>query len=142
MRRFLPIFLLLSAFVSPAATLAQAAPTQVTPGQATVGAGAAAPPPPAPNDYAKPENWLCLPGRQDACAVDLTTTIIAADGSMREEPWTAATDPKVDCFYVYPTVSLEPTISSDMMQGPAEKAVVRTQFARFGSVCRQFAPMY
>jgi hypothetical protein len=61
---------------------------------------------------------------------------------MREEAWTAAANPSVDCFYVYPTVSLEPAISSDMAQGPEEKGVVRSQFARFGSVCRQFAPMY
>jgi hypothetical protein len=142
MRRFLPILLLFSTLASPAATLAQAAPTQITPAQATVGADAAGPPPPAPNDYSKPENWLCLPGRQDACAVDLTTTVIAADGSMTKESWTAAADPKIDCFYVYPTVSLEPTISSDMTQGPAEKGVVRSQFARFGQVCRLFAPMY
>jgi pimeloyl-ACP methyl ester carboxylesterase len=147
MRIFLPLLLLLSTFASPAAAPAQAAPaqavpTQVTPAQATVGASAETRPAPAPNDYSKPENWLCLPGRQDACAVDLTTTVIAADGSMSKESWTAPTNPKIDCFYVYPTVSLEPTISSDMMQGPAEKSVVRTQFARFGQVCRQFAPMY
>jgi len=142
MHRFLPLLLLIPTIASPAASPAQAAPTQVTPAQATVGASAAAPPAPAPNDYSNPEYWLCLPGRQDACAVDLATTVIAADGSMTPEAWTASTDPKVDCFYVYPTVSLEPTISSDMTQGPAEKAVVRTQFARFGQVCRQFAPMY
>jgi len=142
MHRFLPLLLLIPTIASPAASPAQAAPTQVTPAQATVGASAAAPPAPAPTDYSNPEYWLCLPGRQDACAVDLATTVIAADGSMTPEAWTASTDPKVDCFYVYPTVSLEPTISSDMTQGPAEKAVVRTQFARFGQVCRQFAPMY
>jgi pimeloyl-ACP methyl ester carboxylesterase len=61
---------------------------------------------------------------------------------MSKESWTPAADPQVDCFYVYPTVSLEPTISSDMMQGPAEKGVVRSQFARFGQVCRLYAPMY
>lgn len=142
MRMFVPLLLLVSTLASPAVSPAQAAPTQITPAQATVGSSAATPPTPAPNDYSKPENWLCLPGRQDACAVDLTTTVIAADGSMKKESWAPATDSKVDCFYVYPTVSLEPKISSDMTQGPAEKAVVRTQFARFGSVCRLFAPMY
>jgi hypothetical protein len=137
MLRSLALLLLLSAFASPAVSLAQA-----TPAQNTGTANAAAPPAPAPNDYSRPENWLCLPERQDACSVDLTTTVISADGSMTREAWQPAPDPKVDCFYVYPTVSLEPAISSDMMQGPAEKAVVRTQFARFGSVCRLFAPMY
>ncbi len=142
MRNSLPLLLLLSTFAAPAAAPAQAASPQVLPTQTAGTASAATPPAPAPNDYSKPENWLCLPGRQDACAVDLTTTVIAADGSMTKEAWTAAADPPVDCFYVYPTVSLEPAISADMMQGPAEKAVVRTQLARFGSVCRLFAPMY
>src|SRR5438874_1683465 len=27
------------------------------------------------NDYGDAKTWLCRPGRQDACAVDLTTTI-------------------------------------------------------------------
>src|SRR6185503_11887616 len=37
----------------------------------------ASPPPAAtPNDYGDGKNWLCRPGRQDACAVDLTTTVI------------------------------------------------------------------
>ena len=140
MRSFLPLFLLLSTCAAPVAASAQATTTQVTAGQASVGAGATTSP--APNDYSQPENWLCLPGRQDACAVDLTTTVIAADGSMTKEAWMAAADPKVDCFYVYPTVSLEPGISADMTQGPSEKAVARTQFARFAQVCRLFAPMY
>ncbi|MGH9218645.1 MAG: DUF3089 domain-containing protein, partial [Vicinamibacterales bacterium] len=35
-----------------------------------------------PNDYADEANWLCRPGRKgDACDVDLTTTVIAADGT-------------------------------------------------------------
>jgi len=28
----------------------------------------------AKNDYGDPKNWLCLPGRQDACAVDQAAT--------------------------------------------------------------------
>ena len=38
---------------------------------------------PPKNDYAKPATWLCWPGKAgDACAVDLTTTVVKADGSM------------------------------------------------------------
>ena len=48
----------------------------------------------------------------------------------------------IDCFYVYPTVSTDPTPFSDMTADPAELNVVRQQFARFGSVCRLFAPLY
>ena len=38
---------------------------------------------PAKNDYSDAKTWLCRPGRQDACAVDLTTTIVAANGSLK-----------------------------------------------------------
>jgi hypothetical protein len=96
-----------------------------------------------PNDYAADSSWLCKPGRKgDACDVDLTTTIVAADGTLTRE--TFAADPKaaIDCFYVYPTVSIDATPNSDMTADPAEKNVVAQQFARFASKCRVFAPMY
>ena len=95
------------------------------------------------NDYAKPEAWLCWPGKAgDACAIDLSTTVVNADGSTRVE--TFKSDPKapIDCFYVYPTVSTDPGVVSDMNAGPEELNVVRQQLARFGSKCRIFAPIY
>lgn len=95
-----------------------------------------------PNDYNLDESWLCRPGRQDACAVDLAATIVKADGSFARESWTRATNPPIDCFYVYPTVSTDPTPTSDMVADEAERNVVRQQFARFASACRPFAPMY
>src|SRR5215467_4302349 len=94
------------------------------------------------NDYSKAESWLCRPGRQDACTVDLTTTVVAADGKLTRESWTADPNAPIDCFYVYPTVSTDPTPNSDMNPDPAELNVVRTQFARFASKCRPYAPMY
>jgi len=97
---------------------------------------------PAPNDYAKTENWLCLPGRADACAVDQTTTIVAADGKATTETFKPAANPPVDCFYVYPTVSTDPGDYSDMSIDQAERSVVEQQLARFASQCRVFAPMY
>lgn len=93
-------------------------------------------------DYSKAENWLCRPGHNEACSASLDTTIVKADGSMEKEAFTAAADPKFDCFYVYPTVSLDATANSDLVPGPEEQNVVRAQFARFGSQCRLFAPMY
>jgi len=96
-----------------------------------------------PNDYRDESTWLCRPGRTgDACDVDLTTTVVAADGTLTRE--TFAADPKaaIDCFYVYPTVSTDATPNSDMTADPAEKNVVAQQFARFASKCRVFAPMY
>lgn len=113
-------------------------------------AGAQAPAPPAapaaevkPNDYADETNWLCRPGRQgDACDVDLTTTVIARDGTLTRETWTANPKAPIDCFYVYPTVSTDTGMNSDMTADPAEKNVILQQFARFGSKCRTFAPIY
>jgi hypothetical protein len=96
----------------------------------------------SPNDYGDATSWLCRPGRQDACAVDLSTTVIAADGRMTRETWAADPNAPIDCFYVYPTVSTDQTPTSDMVADPAERSVVRTQFARFASVCRPYAPIY
>lgn len=94
------------------------------------------------NDYSQAETWLCRPGRKDSCAVDLSTTIVAADGKLTAEPFTANPNAPVDCFYVYPTVSRDTTPNSDMIAGPEEHSVIRQQFARFGSQCKLYAPLY
>jgi pimeloyl-ACP methyl ester carboxylesterase len=93
-------------------------------------------------DYRNPDNWLCRPGRADACTMDLSTTVVAADGKQALEPFKAASDPKFDCFYVYPTISLDKTPNSDMVPGPEEKRVAQFQVARFAKNCRVFAPVY
>lgn len=98
--------------------------------------------PPAANDYSKSETWLCRPGREDACAVDLTTTVIATNGKLKQERFKANPNAAIDCFYVYPTVSNDPTPNSDMNAGPEENSVVRAQFARFASQCKLYAPLY
>ena len=92
--------------------------------------------------YAKPESWLCRPARRDACAVDLSTTVLQGNGATSTEKWTAAKNPPIDCFYVYPTVSRDTSDVSDMVAGDEERDVVRQQFARFASQCRPFAPLY
>jgi hypothetical protein len=94
------------------------------------------------NDYTDQKNWLCRPDRQDACVVDLTTTVVAADGRLTREEWHANPQAPIDCFYVYPTVSRDPGGNSDMVAGPEENGVVRAQLARFGSACRIHAPLY
>ena len=94
------------------------------------------------NDYADPKTWLCRPGRQDACTADEDATIVRADGTVALDPYKPAADAKIDCFYVYPTVSREKTANADMAAGPQEVSVIKQQFARFGSVCRPYAPIY
>src|SRR5262245_29956300 len=107
---------------------------------------AAAQPPgeaPAAVDYAKPASWLCLPGQKDACSVNIDATVIGADGSLVVEKWQPNPDAPIDCFYVYPTVSWDKLSNSDLMTHPYEEELaVREQFARFGSQCRLFAPIY
>ena len=99
--------------------------------------------PPAKNDYAKPDTWLCWPGKAgDACAVDLTATVVKANGATSVEAFKADPKAPIDCFYVYPTVSNDPGVVSDMDAGPEEKNVVRAQLARLGSKCRIYAPFY
>jgi DUF3089 family protein len=103
---------------------------------------AASGPTPAKNDYSNGDTWICRPGRQDSCTVDLSTTVISADGKLKREAFKANPKAPIDCFYIYPTVSPEPTPNADMTLGPAEKGVVLAQFARFGSQCRLYAPLY
>jgi hypothetical protein len=124
-------FVALTALLSAGSAAAQTAPAQAAPAESA-----------APVDYGDAKSWLCRPGQKDACAVDLGTTIVAADGRLTKEGWTADANAPIDCFYVYPTVSTDTTPTSDMTADPAELNVVRQQFARFGSKCRPYAPMY
>src|SRR5271163_112114 len=84
-------------------------------------AAAAAAPAAVKNDYSNGDTWICRPGRQDSCTIDLTTTVISADGKLTREAFTANPNAPIDCFYIYPTVSPEPTANADMTLGPAEK---------------------
>ena len=51
-------------------------------------------------DWSKEENWLCKPGRQDACAVDMDATVIKADGSATVERFKSDPNAPIDCFCV------------------------------------------
>jgi hypothetical protein len=93
--------------------------------------------------YDSRDNWLCFPDKtDDPCHENLDTTVIEADGSQRVEPHTPADDPPIDCYYVYPTISSDPTVNSDLSPGPEEALTVRNQAARLNSQCRVFAPVY
>ena len=96
---------------------------------------------PAP-DYAQQSAWLCLPGRRDLCAQPLPTAALNPNGYGSNGLSTVAKDPPVDCFYLYPTVSRDDGLNSDLIVSPAERSAVERQFARFASVCRTFAPVY
>ncbi len=94
---------------------------------------------PAPSDTV----WLCKPGTaNNPCESDLTTSVIAADGSTTTETASVAKDPPIDCFYVYPTVSGQTTVNANLNIDPEETAVAMSQASRFSQVCKVYAPMY
>ncbi len=87
--------------------------------------------------------WLCRPGlRANPCTANLTTSVTSRNGTSAVQRATPATRPPVDCFYVYPTVSTQPTINANLRIDPEERTVARQQASRFSQVCRVYAPMY
>jgi hypothetical protein len=97
---------------------------------------------PAP-DYSKPETWLCLPGRTDMCTTPLRTTALNPNGYGSTGLSPVAKDSGVDCFMVYPTVSRDSGMNSDLVPGEGEeKAAIVSQFARFSGACKLYAPIY
>lgn len=105
---------------------------------------AAAQPVPAAPDYSQASSWLCLPsGSADFCRRGLPYTTLTAKGFGPAATTRPAADPGIDCFYVYPTISGDPGLNSDLVPGDREeKYVTQYQFARFPEVCRPFVPMY
>ena len=87
--------------------------------------------------------WLCRPGlADDPCSSDLTTTAVARNGATRVERASAANRPAIDCFYVYPTISGQPTINANLAIGFREREVASAQASRFSQVCSVYAPVY
>lgn len=125
LRSWIPAFAgMMLALVSPTAAQPQAAPA------------------PAAVDYGKQASWLCLPGRSDVCAAPLATAMLNRGGYGSVERTIAAADPPADCFYVYPTVSNDRGMNSDLVPDNSERGATQSQFARFAGVCRPFAPLY
>jgi hypothetical protein len=87
--------------------------------------------------------WLCLPGRAaNPCTTSLATTVIGANGSKTVEHPKRPANPPIDCFYVYPTVSDQPTGNADLSIGFPQILVAETQAAQFSQVCKVYAPVY
>src|SRR5262249_33974944 len=111
---------------------------------AGIAAGSAAPVAARPV-AAQPQEtvWLCRPGLpQNPCEGDLSATVAGADRSQAVRRAAPAKTPPVDCFYVYPTVSAQPTVNANLNVDPELIAVAETQAARFSQVCRVYAPVY
>jgi hypothetical protein len=87
--------------------------------------------------------WLCSPQAQhDPCDYALKATVITPDGARSTQTAKAARRPKVDCFYVYPTVSDQKTTNATLAKDPEIRAIATYQASRFRQDCRVWAPMY
>ena len=93
-------------------------------------------------DYGQASSWLCRPGQETVCTTGLDALVVRADGRRVPQTFSPAAHPKIDCFYVYPTISQEPTPYSDMTMSPEVVEVTRAQAGRLTSRCRLFAPIY
>ena len=104
--------------------------------------GGAAPNPGLPQRL--PAGLALPPGlARNPCVTSLQTGVFSAKGKL-ERVYTphVPANPPVDCFYVYPTVSSEFSMLSDLKIQPAETDVALYQAAYFRPACRMYAPMY
>jgi hypothetical protein len=88
--------------------------------------------------------WLCKPGlKHDPCAPSLTTTRFTPAGApVRVGKVRRDRHPRIDCFYVYPTVSDQPRLAATLRVDPEERSIALYQAARYSQLCRVYAPMY
>jgi Protein of unknown function (DUF3089) len=87
--------------------------------------------------------WLCRPGQPaDPCTGNLTATSVTAAGATTVVPNMPATSSKYDCFYVYPTVSMQSGTNANLKVQPVEIAAAAEQAAQFSQVCNVWAPVY
>ncbi|MFI6431496.1 DUF3089 domain-containing protein [Rhodococcus oryzae] len=67
--------------------------------------------------------WLCRPGQTD-------------------DPCGGRSGAPIDCFYVYPTASLQQSVNANLDASPELRTVARTQAEPFGDKCNVWAPVY
>jgi hypothetical protein len=88
--------------------------------------------------------WLCKPGIADnPCTPSLKTTVVSPSGqTLGVRNVQRARHPKIDCFYVYPTVSDQKTGNANLDIDPVLRSIALYQAARYSQTCRVFAPVY
>jgi hypothetical protein len=114
------------------------------------GAAGAAPTTPVATTPAAPAPvvWGCRPDTTpNPCYGSLDTTILKSTTLqprkvLRVDHPQNAADPKVDCFYVYPTVSSALTATAPGHITNEVRSILNYQAARWSQQCRVFAPVY
>ena len=96
----------------------------------------------APAAHAR-TTWLCKPGlRENPCRAALDTARFSPAGALLGTATPRLRKPRIDCFYVYPTVSGQQTPTATRALDPEIRSIARWQAARYSSTCRVFAPVY
>jgi len=110
---------------------------------ATLGAAALIVPAVTAGAASAETTWLCKPGLTgDPCEANEETTVELGNGSSSVEQAHPASNPPIDCFYVYPTVSKQSTTNSNLNIEPEETQTAIDQASRFSQQCKVYAPMY
>lgn len=87
--------------------------------------------------------WLCKPGlANNPCETSEETTVQLGSGYSFIESPKPASNPPIDCFYVYPTVSSQFTQNANLEIGPEETQIAVDQASRFSQTCKVYAPIY
>jgi hypothetical protein len=87
--------------------------------------------------------WLCRPGLpNDPCTASLKATVINSNGSTHVVSYEPASNAPIDCFYVYPNISLQRGDNADLSIDPQETAIAQLEASPFSRVCRVYAPVY
>jgi hypothetical protein len=97
-----------------------------------------------PAQSAAKTTWLCHPRlASDPCRPGLETTVFSPwDRQVGVDRPRRLRRPKIDCFYVYPTVSDQPTRVADRTIDPPLQSIALYQAARYSQLCRVYAPVY
>jgi pimeloyl-ACP methyl ester carboxylesterase len=87
--------------------------------------------------------WLCRPGQTpDPCTSSLSTTVLTGTGHRQVVDYPQASNPGIDCFYLYPRITLQTTPNANLAIDPQETAIAELEASPFSRDCRVFAPMY
>jgi hypothetical protein len=95
--------------------------------------------------YGQDRMWLCRPDLpSDVCRLDTPATEVHQDGTRTVVPSPQVVHPKVDCFYVYPTVDygLFPGNHVDVEDDKAAAMATASQVAPFHEACALYVPLY
>jgi hypothetical protein len=87
--------------------------------------------------------WLCKPGlASNPCLSSEEATVELGNGSSFVQQARPASNPPIDCFYVYPTVSSQLTANANFAIEPEQEQIAVQQASRFSRVCKVYAPIY